>query len=89
MSVAEAQQLLDASVEMGGRRVATRDGIAFVAAVTNSGAKPPVWHGYPEAWDNIEIDIKRQWIAEGKISRRDLRRYATRRDIRDEFGGSL
>ena len=82
-----AQQLLDASVEWGNKRVATYRGVAFVAQRTTP--NDDVWHGYPEGWDKIEFSIKMNWLRAGLIKRRHLRQFATRRQMRDAFGGSL
>ena len=40
-----AQQLLDASVEVGSKRYATHNGVAYCA----QGNRSDVWHGYPVA----------------------------------------
>jgi hypothetical protein len=82
-SGAVAQELLNESIPMGGKRVATRNGIAFVAAVTDR--MQDVWHGYPEAWDAIEPVIKRRWLDEGRITRRDLRRWATGKKVAEAW----
>lgn len=83
-----AQALLDESLPMGDKRVATRSGMAFVAQRTYPDGA--VWHGYPEAWDKIDVQIKQRWLREGKVRRRDLRRWETREDVeaawRDEDG---
>jgi hypothetical protein len=76
-----AQALLDHSEEMGQKRVATAQGIAFVAQRTHPGDRN-VWHGYPEAWDKISVQIKSRWLSEGRITRRDLRRWKTREAVR-------
>lgn len=62
-----------------GRRYATARGIAFVAQKTNDGS----WHGYPEAWNKIPSELKDGWLEAGRVTARDLRRYAEfpRRDI--------
>ena len=81
-SAAVAQELLDSSVPMGSKqRVATRNGIAFVAQPTNDGT----WHGYPEAWDKIDTVIQQRWLAENRIRRRDLREWANREQIRNAW----
>ena len=77
-SVAEAQALLDEAVPMGQARVATRNGLAFVARPTSDGT----WHGYPEAWDKVEPAIRQRWLADGRVTRRDLRRWADRPSLR-------
>jgi hypothetical protein len=75
-----AQALLDNSELMGQKRVATAQGIAFVAQRTYPGDRN-VWHGYPEAWDKISVEIKGRWLSEGRITRRDLRRWNTREAV--------
>lgn len=80
-SVALAQDLLASSEAMGGKRVATRNGLAFVAQPTGDGT----WHGYPESWDKIDNAIRARWLAESRIKRRDLRQWATRDDIRNAW----
>ena len=54
-----------------GHRLATERGIAFEAKPTNDGT----WHGYPVAWESIPDQIRRGWLADGKVSRRDIKRY--------------
>lgn len=80
-SAARAQELLDQSERMGDKRVATRHGLAFVAQYGNDGT----WHGYPESWDKIEGAIRAQWLAAGRIRRRDLRQWASRDDIHNAW----
>jgi hypothetical protein len=76
-----AQALLDRSEPMGQKRVATERGIAFVAQLTYP-VERNVWHGYPEAWDQIAVDIKKRWLSEGLVTKRDLRRWNTREAVR-------
>ena len=85
-SAAVAQELLDESERWGEKRVATRNGVAFVAQSDSEGK---VWHGYPEAWDVIDPRIVRRWKQQGKVKPRDLRHYASRRQLREASGGSL
>jgi hypothetical protein len=70
---------------MGEKRVATSRGIAFVVQETGN----DIWHGYPEAWDKIDHEIKKRWLDQGIIQKRDLKGSATRDQVRDQFGGSL
>ena len=79
MGINDAQKLLDESILVGDKRYATYKGIAYVAQVTES--ESDVWHGYPEAWDNVPIAIKRRWLSENKMSKRDLKRWRTRKDV--------
>ena len=63
-----------------GKRWATRRGVAFVAQPTADGT----WHGYPEPWRKAPSALKQKWVAEGKVTARDLRRYSDfpRDDVR-------
>jgi hypothetical protein len=70
-----AQALLDDSVTMGGKRVATRHGVAFVAQCHN--VTTNAWHGYPEAWDAITVAVKREFLTKGQVTKRDFGRWAT------------
>jgi hypothetical protein len=88
-SRAVAQELLNEAIQMGGKLVATRDGVAFVAQLTRSEEDSEIWHGYPEAWDKIDVAIKATWQGEGKVKRKNFREYKTRRQVRDAFGGGL
>jgi hypothetical protein len=88
-SVEIAQALLDGAEPVGKTLQATRDGVGFVAQFERLTDEGAVWHGYPEAWDRMDARLKRKWRAAGVISRKDLRNYRTRRQIRDEFGGRL
>jgi hypothetical protein len=81
-SAAVAQELLDISIPMGGKqRVATRNGLAFIAQPTNDGT----WHGYPESWDKVDTTIQQRWLAENLIKKRDLRQWASRDSIRNAW----
>jgi hypothetical protein len=77
-SAADAQRLLDTSVAMGQKRVATARGLAFVAQCDPNG----VWHGYPEGWDAIDRTIKDQWKRNGLVTGRQLKDWATTEDVR-------
>ena len=68
-----AQALLNDSLPMGDKRVATRNGLAFVAQMTEGN----VWHGYPEAWDQIDLEIKKRWLADGIIPTAGIRDSAS------------
>ncbi|MFN3677572.1 MAG: hypothetical protein ACK4TC_16540 [Sphingomonas pseudosanguinis] len=88
-SVAIAQELLDEAEVVGSALQATRNGVGFVGRRTLAIEKGVLWHGYPEAWDRMDFDLKQKWLAEKAISKRDLRSYKTRRQVRDAFGGRL
>lgn len=86
-SVALAQELLNEAELVGGALQATRDGVGFIGRLTLETLEGQVWHGYPEAWDRMDPDLKKRWLTEKRISKRDLRSYKTRRQVRDAFGG--
>jgi len=62
------------------KRWGTRAGIAFVAQDSNDGT----WHGYPEPWQKAPYELVEKWLAEGKVTPRQLRRYKDfpRNDVR-------
>lgn len=74
-----AQRLLDLSVTMGEKRVATCRGIAFIAQKTHPEGN--VWHGYPESWDKIDGAIKALWLEKKYVTRSDFRRWAKRSQV--------
>ncbi|MBI5162751.1 MAG: hypothetical protein HY985_02490 [Magnetospirillum sp.] len=88
MSLEEARDLFEHSLPMGDNaRVATRDGVAFMARLTYPDDKN-VWHGYPVEWDKIEQHIVDRWKMERKIKSRDVDRLWSRTDIdRASWGG--
>lgn len=86
-STSIAQELLDAAVPVGNTLQNTHNGVGFVARKTLTTAEGEVWHGYPEAWDRMDMELKKRWRKQGKIHGRDLRAYATRGNVRDAFGG--
>ena len=88
-SVDIAQELLDAAEPVGNTLQATRDGVGFVARFERLTEAGEIWHGYPESRDRMDGRLKEKWIASRLVSRRDLRTYRTRRQIRDAFGGRL
>jgi hypothetical protein len=54
-----------------GKRYATRNGIAFVAQQTGDGT----WHGYPEPWNKIPVDLKEKWLDAGNVTTASLKKY--------------
>ena len=86
-SAAIAQELLDTAEPVGNTLQTTHNGVGFVARKTRTTADGDVWHGYPEAWDRMDLELKKRWREQGRIRGRDLRTYATRRQVRDAFGG--
>ena len=89
MSVEFAQELLNKAQPVGQKLQATHGGVGFVAQRTRTTKEGEVWHGYPEAWDKMDTKLKKQWLESGLITRRDLRSYKTRRQVRNEFGGRI
>lgn len=53
------------------RRFATERGMAFEAKPTNDGS----WHGFPVPWEEVPADLKDRWLANGKVSKKDIGRY--------------
>lgn len=88
-SIAIAQALLDEAEPVGDKLQETRDGVGFVAQKTRETPQYEIWHGYPEAWDKMDIRLKRKWREEGLVSSKNLRDYGTREKVRDKFGGRL
>jgi len=82
-----AQEILDSAEPVGKTLQATYNGVGFVARRTGTTDEDEIWHGYPEAWDKMDLDLKKRWRMEGRIRSRDLRVYATRKRVRDAFGG--
>lgn len=58
------------------RRFATERGIAFEAKPTNDGT----WHGYPVPWEEVPADLKDRWLAEGALTKKELRYYLKRNE---------
>ena len=88
-SVGIAQDLLEQAQIVGNTLQVTRDGVGFIGRFTRNTEDGQIWHGYPEAWDVMDPDLKKLWLEQNLISRRDLRTYKTRRQVRDVFGGRL
>lgn len=86
-SVEVAQELLDSAFPVGRRLQATHGGVGFVGMRTRTSGDVEIWHGYPEAWDKMDQKLKQKWLEEGLISKKDLRTYRTRENVRDAFGG--
>lgn len=36
---------------------------------------PGRWHGYPVQWKEVPPALRREWVADGKVNKRDLREY--------------
>ena len=76
----EAFRLFAAAIlDVNGRRYATARGIAFEAQSTEDGT----WHGYPIPWNDVPNALRRRWLKEAKVTRRELKRFMSfdRNDI--------
>jgi hypothetical protein len=67
----EAQELLRESSLQGHKRFATRGGRAYCAQEHAEGR----WHGYPISWKEVPDFLRRQWTREGRVARRDIKRF--------------
>ena len=59
------------------RRSQNERRIAFEAKDSNDGT----WHGYPIPWEDVPWPIKSRWLAEGEVTKRDLKPRYDRADI--------
>lgn len=64
-----AQKLLDESDLLGNKRYAVYERKPFCAQQHAEGR----WHGYPIMWREVPEPVRRKWLSEGKIVRRDLK----------------
>ncbi|MFH1136552.1 MAG: hypothetical protein V1816_10770 [Pseudomonadota bacterium] len=69
MSVTAQALLEDSILADDGKRYATCDGKGFCAQEHVSGC----WHGYPVGWREIPEKLRRNWLAQEKISKNDIR----------------
>jgi hypothetical protein len=53
------------------RRFATACGMAFEAKPTEDGT----WHGYPIPWETVPAEITDQWIDEGAVTKRQIKKF--------------
>ncbi len=69
----EAHRLFERAVSSGSerRRYATAGGIAFEAKPTGDGT----WHGYPIPWETVPPEIVHQWIEDGEVRRKEIKKY--------------
>jgi hypothetical protein len=51
--------------------------MAFEAKPTGDGS----WHGYPIPWESVPPLILNQWLDEGRVTRRDIKRSRPNNDI--------
>ena|SRR5690242_13002032 len=69
----DASALLAASDLVGAKRFAT-DGLQAFCAQCHDGMRN-AWHGYPVGWEEVPPALISQWLAQGLVERRTLRRY--------------
>jgi len=53
----------------GSSRYGIRDGMAF----KGHEHAPGKWHGHPVAWNEVPMKLVNQWIAAGRVARREIR----------------
>ena len=70
----EAHRLFENASTDGERRFATDRGIAFEAKPTSDGT----WHGFPVPWESVPPAILRQWLHDGKVTRRQVKLFRSR-----------
>lgn len=71
IDAASAQQLLADSGADGDVRYAVHEGRAYSARQHG----PDVWHGYPVGWIGVPERIRRKWLDEQRVRRRDIRTH--------------
>lgn len=60
--------LVDSELE-GGKRYALHEGRAYCAQQDGN----DVWHGYPVGWKEVPEKLRRNWLREGRVRRRDIK----------------
>ena len=66
-----AERLLEDSETSGNVRYAVHEGRAYCARKHGD----DVWHGYPLGWEEVPESLRRRWVREGRVRRRDINRY--------------
>ena len=66
-----ARELLLNSEPAHGRRYALHEGRAYCARHHGSG----LWHGYPVGWVEVPENLRRKWLAAGRLKRRDVKAF--------------
>jgi len=66
-----AQTLLEQSLQVGDKRYALHEGKAYCGQAEAE----DVWHGYPVGWMEVPEPVIRQWITEGRLTRRQVKRH--------------
>lgn len=77
----KAQDLLEGSELVGSKRYATSDGLAYEAQDSNDGT----WHGYPVGWERVPESLRRRWLKEKRVKRRDTTRYWSNQAASDVY----
>jgi hypothetical protein len=62
-------RLLSESLVFGRKRYAVLEGKAFCAQEHEPGR----WHGYPIGWEEVPHSLRKTWLEEGKVTRRDMK----------------
>lgn len=65
------KQLLADSVLVGNKRYAIYEGRPYCA----QRHAPDRWHGYPIGWVEVPEPLRRNWLKERRLQRRDVRRH--------------
>ena len=71
IDAASAQQMLAGSELSDDTRYAVREGKAYCARQH----APDAWHGYPVGWIRVPERLRRRWLDEQRVRRRDIRAH--------------
>ena len=66
-----AQTLLSNSAAIGGKRYAVHEGRAYCAQEHRA----DVWHGYPVGWKEVPEKLRREWLDERSLQKRDIKNH--------------
>lgn len=77
-------EMLTNSIYHGDKRFSAHNGMAFVAQRHRVRDDTEFWHGYPEGWEYIPTSIRRAWLRNGTITRRQMNKFWTRSSLGDE-----
>jgi hypothetical protein len=73
---ADGSALLMVSELRGQKRYATDGSAAFCAQQHDE--ERNAWHGYPVSWEEVPPTLVAQWVAEGRVERRTVRKAKRR-----------
>ena len=65
------QWLLEESELVGNKRYAVYEGRAYCAQQDGNDR----WHGYPVGWVEVPERLRRRWLNEDRLRRRDIRNH--------------